>query len=322
MSKIISFGEAIIDFIPVDDIKSLLEADKFLKTPGGSIANVAITIAKLGGASYFAGKVGDDSFGHYLGKNFEKYGVNTNYLMYSKEAKTGLFFYSAEKKGNNKCVAYRNPSADMLFTASEIKEDWFDHETVFHFGSDSLIYSYEAIIKAIKFTQGKGSLISFDPNLHLSLWSNKEEAENVINSIIPFVDILKVNEFELSFLLSEKEIGGEDLINTFLKEGTSLVIVTKAGKGSSYYTREFSGDISTLEIDEIDPMGAGDAFVGGLLYQFANENITKHNIKSKLNDKVFLERLIMFSNVCGALTATKRGVVSALPKLEEVNNYI
>lgn len=66
MDKIFCIGELLIDFICKDKGKNLIEGSNFEKKAGGAPANVAVTISKLEGASYFLGQVGKDSFGRYL----------------------------------------------------------------------------------------------------------------------------------------------------------------------------------------------------------------------------------------------------------------
>lgn len=81
---IISLGEALIDFIPADS-----ENLVYQKSPGGAPANVAVGLARLGAPSSFLGKVGDDVLGTFLKDTLRSYGVNTDHMLLTKEAKTG-----------------------------------------------------------------------------------------------------------------------------------------------------------------------------------------------------------------------------------------
>ncbi|MCF6094245.1 PfkB family carbohydrate kinase [Microaerobacter geothermalis] len=318
MKKVISFGEALIDFVPTENGFPLSQVEKFKRAPGGAPANVAVAVAKLGGNSYFAGKVGDDSFGYFLASVFKEHGVHTDYLIFSMEAKTGLAFVSLKDDGERDFLFYRNPSADLLFSAEEVKHSWFEEGGIFHFGSNTLTSPVckEATIKGVQLAKKAGLLISFDPNIRLSLWHAAEEARNGICSLLSAVDILKVSEEECQFLMETKD--EREAANRLLGKGVSLVIVTKGREGATYYTKEISGEIPIPCVEVVDTTGAGDAFVGGLLYQLSLSDINKRNIDVLLGDRDRLEFMIRFSNICGGITVTGRGAIPSLPTIEEV----
>ena len=117
---IVSFGEMLIDFVPTMSGVSLAEAPGFLKAPGGAPANVAIAVARLGGRSAFVGKLGDDEFGHMLAGILKENGVTSEGILFDKGARTALAFVTLRSDGEREFMFYRNPSADMLLTDSEL----------------------------------------------------------------------------------------------------------------------------------------------------------------------------------------------------------
>ncbi|WP_336623179.1 PfkB family carbohydrate kinase [Alkalihalophilus lindianensis] len=134
MGKVISIGELLIDFLPKEKGKSLKEVVDFEKAAGGAPANVAAAIAKLGGRASFIGKVGNDAFGHFLEKELRNAGVDTRFLVKSDVYKTALAFVSNQANGERDFMFYRDRSADMMLTADEIEEAWFEEGDIFHFG--------------------------------------------------------------------------------------------------------------------------------------------------------------------------------------------
>ncbi len=322
MSKIITFGEALIDFVPKTNGQPLSQVKEFMRAPGGAPANVAVAIAKLGGNSYFAGKVGDDSFGHFLISMFTEEKVKTDYVLLTKEVKTALAFISLKENGERDFLFYRDPSADMLIAAEDLDKSWFFDAAIFHFGSNTLSYSTcnKATYKAIEFAKATATLISFDPNIRLSLWSSSAKAREQILAILPQVDILKVSEEEYQFLLDTKD--EKKAANYFLSQGISLVIVTKGENGSSYYTKAISDDLIVPKVKAIDTTGAGDAFVGGLLYQLWVSLNNDNSLADICNHKEELSTITNFANACGALTATGRGAIPSLPDQSRVEKFI
>src|SRR4051794_33314360 len=109
LNGVLCLGEALIDFIPLDS-----ENLTYQKAPGGAPANVSVGIAKLGGAATFLGKVGNDVLGQFLVKTLTEYGVNTQSMMVTDEARTGITFVTLEPSGERDFSFYINPSADQF----------------------------------------------------------------------------------------------------------------------------------------------------------------------------------------------------------------
>ena len=76
MAEVVCFGDLLIDFVPTVTGTGLADAPAFVKAPGGAAANVAVGLARLGVASAFMGKVGDDPFGHFLADTLAAEGVD------------------------------------------------------------------------------------------------------------------------------------------------------------------------------------------------------------------------------------------------------
>jgi fructokinase len=99
MTDVVCLGELLIDFVPTVTGTSLIEAPAFKKAPGGAPANVAVGLARLGVASAFMGKVGDDPFGRFLAQTLAEAGVDTAPLCFTDQARTALAFVSLRADG-------------------------------------------------------------------------------------------------------------------------------------------------------------------------------------------------------------------------------
>src|SRR5690625_7280873 len=95
---IISLGEALIDFIPMDETNKT-----YHKSPGGAPANVAVGVARLGTRSTFLGKVGDDVLGRFLQDILENYGVKTRQMQFSSDVRTGIVSVTNSADGERSC---------------------------------------------------------------------------------------------------------------------------------------------------------------------------------------------------------------------------
>lgn len=315
MLDVITFGEILIDFISSKAGVSLADAPAFKKAAGGAPANVAVGLARLGVASGFMGKVGDDDFGYFLARTLAENGVDTSGLLFSQEAPTALAFVSLKQDGERDFMFYRQPSADMLIRPEEINKDYIKGAKVFHFGSISLISepSRSATMEALRCAEEHGVFISYDPNLRLPLWPSPAEARQRIAMGCDFADVAKISEEEMEFLAgtSDLERGAEHLLYSKLK----LLVVSRGREGCYFATREERGYVPGYPVAAVDTTGAGDAFVAGLLAGLLHIGL-RVDVTGGLID------VLCFANAVGALTTTKRGAIPALPTRNEVLKFI
>ena len=309
---IISLGEALIDFIPLDS-----ENTTYQKSPGGAPANVAVRLARLGAKSTFLGKIGDDVLGQFLVRTLNDYGVRTNQMIFTKDVRTGVVFVTNAEDGERSFDFYIDPSADRFLKIEDIHEDDFIAHKILHFGSISMISSpsREATHHAVKLAKENGMIISYDPNLRLGLWDSEERARDTIKSMLSQADVLKISEEELAFITGEQEISTG--IEKLSSNNIPLVIVTMGSEGSHVYVRGSHQHIPAMKVKAIDTTGAGDAFVSGILYSL-------HEYDGAISSLTIEEATEMahFASISGALAASTKGAMTALPTLEEVKNHL
>jgi len=309
---VISLGEALIDFIPLD-----ANNITYQKSPGGAPANVAVGVARLGAPSSFLGKVGDDVLGRFLKDTLDSYGVRTSQMLFTKDVRTGVVFVTNAENGERSFDFYINPSADRFLEINEIDEADFDTHKILHVGSISMISSpaKEATHHAVKLAKEKGMIVSYDPNLRLGLWESEEQARKQIKTLLGEADIVKISEEELEFITGEKDIaGGVDALSQYQ---IPLLVVTLGAEGSYVYTASGHEHVPAMKVKAIDTTGAGDAFVSGMLYSL---NKYEGDLSSlSLAEAVEMAR---FAAVSGALAASTKGAMTALPTFEEVTKHL
>ncbi len=311
MPNVICMGELLIDFVPTQSNVSLIEAPAFKKAPGGAPANVAVGLVKLGQTVGFMGKVGDDPFGYFLAQTLQDNGVNTNTLLFSKEAKTTLAFVSLDAQADRSFMFYRDPGADMLFRPDEVDEAALRSSKIFHYGSISLISepSYSATLQAIATSQAAGLIISYDPNLRPLLWPSIEAAKAGLLTGWQHAQVIKASDEEITFLTGKANFaeGVQELWHDQLK----LLVVTQGAAGCTYFTTADQGQVPGFSVEPVDSTGAGDGFVAGLLTQI----LAKPNLWERADD---LKAALRLANAVGALASTQRGAIPAMPTLEAV----
>ena len=320
MKKVISIGEALIDFIPNQKGCELKHVTGFERVVGGAPANVSAVVAKLGGKSNFISKLGEDAFGDHIIEILKDANVNTDYILRTDKANTGLAFVSLKEDGNRDFSFYRNPSSDMLLEESELKQEWFEDCYCLHFCSVDLIECpmKNTHKKAIEYALQNKSIISFDPNVRLPLWDSEESCREAILEFLPLAHIVKISDEELEFITGYNNI---DEAKTVLFNGNvKLVLFTKGKDGAEAHTKDKIVKIPGNSVDVVDTTGAGDSFIGSFLFKLLQDNINIKNLDS-ISDEMLKEYLV-FSNYYATYSTTKKGAIGSYATLDEITKYM
>ena len=320
MSKVIAIGEALIDFIPHEKGRELKNVDNFLRVPGGAPLNVVSAVCKLGGNGKMLTKLGEDAFGDIIIDTIKPLGVDVSSILRTREANTALAFVSLKEDGERDFSFYRNPSADMLLKAEEIKEEDFNSGDILHFCSVSLIDApiKNAHKKAIEYAKKNNCIISFDPNIRLPLWETPEKCREAILEFIPMANIIKVSDEELEFITGIKD--EREALKSLFVGSVEVVIYTKGVNGAEFITKDNISFAPSYKVKVEDTTGAGDSFIGAILYKISSKNLDLNNLVNLSEDDK--KEILVFANATAAVTVSKKGAIGALPNIKEVNEMI
>ena len=319
VKKVISIGEALIDFIPQQKGVALKDVEGFLRVPGGAPLNVAAAVAKLGGKAQMLTKLGVDGFGDAILEEVMPLGVDVSRVSRTNQANTALAFVSLKEDGERDFSFYRHPSADMLLGEEEICvacEEDFMNGAILHFCSVSLIDApiKQAHKKAIEYAIKHNGIISFDPNVRLPLWESPQECRQAILEFLPLAHIVKVSDEELEFITSIKD--EEEALKSLFVGNVEVVIYTKGTNGSEFITKGRTIHVPSFRVKVEDTTGAGDSYIGSFLYQVAQTVDTLEAFIQLDEEKVM--DMMTFSAATAALTVSKKGAIAALPTKEAV----
>ncbi|MBR5358201.1 MAG: carbohydrate kinase [Clostridiales bacterium] len=317
--RLVSIGEALIDFIPSRKGCDFDDVDSFFPAVGGAPANVCAAFSKLGGRSVFLTQLGDDPFGHKIARALDKAGIDTSHISFTDEANTALAFVSLASDGNRTFSFYRKPSADMLYTADKVDKSAFEDIFALHFCSVSLgdFPMKDAHIRAIEYAREQGALISFDPNLRFMLWDSEDALKKAVLEFIPKADILKISDEELEFITGETDISAA--LPGLFDSGVRLVLFTCGKDGMYAYTRNTSAHVLSPKVEVIDTTGAGDASIGSFLWKLDDLGISTDNIE-KITESA-LKDALEFSTAFCTISVQHKGAIPSYPTLEQVLKY-
>ncbi|WP_134704742.1 carbohydrate kinase [Ammoniphilus sp. YIM 78166] len=318
-NAVVCIGELLIDFFCTDIEVALVEGSHFLKQAGGAPANVSAAISRLGGNSLFAGKVGDDPFGHFLKKTLEAEKVDTSMLVLDPHSSTTLAFVSLQADGERDFTFHRG--ADGLLKLDELDLPKMMKSRVIHFGSATAMlegFSQETYFQVMKLAKENHIFISFDPNYREFLWKgNIEGFEELALKALSYADFVKVSEEELQLLTGTKNLEeGVQILHQY-GDGAKWVCVTLGKNGTFISNGKQMAIVESIPVKAIDATGAGDAFVGATLFQIAQ----LENPLQMIHEFEKMKEVTSFSNKVGALVCTQMGAISSLPTYELVVSH-
>jgi beta-fructofuranosidase len=313
---LIAIGEALIDFIPDRKGCEFYEVGSFSPAAGGAPANVCGAFSRLGGKARMITQLGKDPFGDVITRTLEDAGVDTSCISYTSEANTALAFVSHTVDGKSTYSFYRNPSADMLFEASNVTSEMLDSCYALHFCSVSLgdFPMKDAHRAAITIARRTGAIVSFDPNLRFMLWDDRDELKRVIWEFIPDCDILKISDEELEFITGTSLI--EEALPLLFTGSVKLVILTKGKDGASAYSASGSASSSCPEVKAVDTTGAGDGFIGSFLWKLRSLGISREDLASC--PLSVISECLDFANRFSAISVQRKGAIPSYPDLSEM----
>jgi fructokinase len=309
--KILCIGEALIDMICTDTGTSLSEGQHFLKKAGGAPTNVAAAIAALGGEVELAAKVGADPFGKHLIDVMESFGVTTKWIFRDEHSFTTFAFVSLMEDGERDF--YFNRGADGQLSWKEVDAINLDDVSIAHFGSATgflpgpLQVAYQNLLqKAIQ----KNIFISFDPNYRHLLFKNNietfvDQSWNFLNSCHFF----KLSDEE-SMLITGK-LTVKDAAEVLLQKTNAVFAITLGKEGTMLGYKNETEIISSIKVKPVDTTGAGDAFVGAVLYQLNNKSLQEIQALTKEEWK----HIVFNANKAGARTCEYMGAMEAFKHL-------
>lgn len=311
MSDFLAMGELLIDFTPSGANEEGIML--FGRNPGGAPANVAVQAQKAGVSSGFIGVVGDDMFGRYLASVLEEEKIDISGLGFSRDFATSLAFVELDTSGNRNFSFYRNPGADTRLEATEQNKGLIEESKVLCFGSLLLTAepSRSAVRELAQHARSNGVITAYDPNWRPPLWSSEAEGVEMMRSLIPLADIMKVSDEEIALITGEADI--EAGANKLLAQGVKLVVATLGPEGCAVFANGISLHRPTYDTRVVDTTGSGDSFFGAFLARVIKSGKALDSLtEAELAD--FAD----FANAAGSACATKKGAIPALPTTAQI----
>lgn len=324
MSKIVCFGEALIDMLAAPQAEP--QAPRaFLQFAGGAPANVAVAAARLGADSHFAGMLGQDMFGDFLHDSFVEAGVSTDCIVRTDAAKTALAFVALDARGERSFSFYRPPAADLLFREADFAETCFTGTGAFHVCSNSLTEPAiaAATLAGMRRAAAAGAVVSMDLNLRPALWPAGVDPLPTLWEALQLADLVKLSREELAYLAAPLGADGEVAVRERLfAHRARLLVITDGGAPLRWHTAREHSEQAGFAVTVRDTTAAGDAFVAGLLVHIGALGGHGAGFSAFLADRAAVEAAVAYGAAVGALAVTRHGAFAAMPTANEVTHLL
>ena len=280
--SVLGIGEVMLRLSPVGK-ERISYSETFEKMAGGSELNVAAGISMLGLRTGIITKLPHNEIGKFIKHKIRYAGTSDDYIVYddSEEMRLGVYYYESGAYPRLPIASYdRRGSSFTSFKKEELPANIYTSTNLFHTSGITLALSDELaenVIAIMERFHNEGALISFDVNYRATLWS-EEKAKSTIEKVLPLIDILFISE-ETSRRMFAMSGTLEEIHKEFAKKYPNLkIIASTKRKVISTQKHTFSSLIYDTEeckhfedtpyenIDVVDRIGSGDAYVAGALY--------------------------------------------------------
>lgn len=293
---ILAIGEPLYEFSQEPD-------GRFRAGFGGDTSNAAIAAARLGARAAYFTRLGSDMFGDGIAALWRIEGVDASHVTRDPQAPTGVYVITHDARGHH-FTYLRKGSAASLIGPGDIPADLIAATAILHASGISQAIGEApaaAVMRAFDIAREAGTAISYDTNFRPRLWPI-ERARPVIHAAAARADLLKTSLEDGELLTGHGD--PETIAGYYLNFGAKAVAVTLGAKGALGKSASETIRLRPHAVDAIDATGAGDAFMGALLAEFAR-------------GRSFTEAM-RFANAAAALATKGLGAVAPLPSREDV----
>ena len=309
-SNILVIGEALIDVVHTPDGKKQ-------NIVGGSPANTAVALARLGVNTFMKSRTSTDDYGFIIRQYLENENVDLSLGVIGKEPSTIINAFIQNDK-SAKYEANLIGASDFGWTDDELK--FSDNNFSFvHLGSlTSYVEPGASEVEKwfAKLRKDSNLLLSFDPNIRHPLDGQKsEDVRNRAKRLCAISHIVKASNEDFEWIFETNNF--KDCAKNLIDNGTAIVIITSGKNGAWVITSDKNEiEIPAQNIQVIDTIGAGDTFSAAFLAQLTNQDVITLQ-KLKTLEKTALE--VMLNNCAHAAGITCSRLGANPPFRSEVN---
>ncbi|MGJ8616460.1 MAG: 5-dehydro-2-deoxygluconokinase [Sulfitobacter sp.] len=284
-------------------------ADSFTADMGGSSANIAAGIVKLGGSASLVTCVSDDAVGRFCLNKLDHYCVDATYVKsVGGEARNSLALYESRIEGHQS-VIYRNGAADFEMTVADVEA--VDYSRFGALVTAGTVFAAEpsrtAAFRAFELAHAAGLPIIFDVDYRPYSWPSPQVAQDVLSKAGEMSDVIVGNDEEFGFMAGSIEKGMAKA-RELAANGARIVVYKMGEKGAVTFANGQELRTGIYPVKALKPTGAGDSFMAGFLTSLATEED--------------LEAAVLRGSACAAIVVAKPGCAPAMPFQKDLDMFL
>jgi len=307
-NRFVVVGRVGMDLFPAPGVATE-DATSFTADMGGSSANIAAGIVKLGGQAALVTSVSDDAIGRFCENKLRHYGIGAEYVSRVRgEARTSLALYESRVDGHQS-VIYRNGAADFQMTEADVMAVDFSQ-----FGAlvtAGTVFAAEpsraAAFLAFERARAAGLPIIFDVDYRPYSWPSAEVAEQVLSKAGAMSDVIVGNDDEFGFMAGGKDKGLAKA-RALAADSASIVVYKMGELGAVTFANGQEIRTGIYPVTALKPTGAGDSFMAGML--------------SGLAAGLDIRASVLRGSACAAIVVAKPGCAPAMPYPADLDTFL
>jgi 5-dehydro-2-deoxygluconokinase len=270
---VIPLGRAAIDFNPVDVNQPLHKCQVFHKYLGGSPANIAVGLARLGKKVGFIGKVSADQFGTYIVDFFSREGIDVSHLTRARAGiSLGLAFTEVLSPTESSILMHRTQPADLQLEMADVTAEYIAATKILLVSGTALAASpsREATLKAVELARKSGTPIVFDIDYRPYNWNNLDEVAIYCALVGRSAAVILGSRDEYDLMetfMVDKPASDEETARRWMGFGARLLVIKHGKQGSNAFATD--GEryrVRPFPVTAAKSTGGGDGYASALLY--------------------------------------------------------
>lgn len=302
-------GRAGMDLYPDPPGTKTEEAVHFFSCLGGSSANIAVAMVRLGSKATLVTRVSDDAIGRFACNQLDTYNIDRRHVTFcGGEARTSLAVVETTIE-DHQSVIYRNGAADFQMTSQDVEAvDYALYSALITTGT---VFAAEpsrsAAFHAFDLAKAAGLPLIFDIDYRPYSWPSPEIAAEVYSRAGALCDVIVGNDVEFGFMAGSYE-RGLDKARELVANGAQMAVYKMGEQGAITITPE--GEIATgiYRTEALKPTGAGDSFMGGFV--------------TGLADGLSVKEAVLQGSANAAMVVARVGCAPAMPERAELDTFM
>ena len=323
---LICMGRAAVDLYgeqigcPLEDVSS------FAKYLGGSPANTAVGVARLGLRSAMLSRVGDEQLGRFVRAQLEREGVDVSNVSTDPKRLTALVFLAVRDRDNFPHIFYRENCADMALAEDHVAPEFIASATALLVSGTLLSQetTRRACHRAVAAATKTGTRVILDIDYRPVLWGLAGASQGDAR----FVASTKVTAHIAPLLMhcalivgTEEEIriaGGADetlaALDNIRQQSGALIVLKRGAAGCVAFPGAIPARLEDgivvpgFSVDVFNVLGAGDAFMAGFLSGWLRA--------------APITQCARYANACGAIVVSRHGCSPAMATAAELEHFL